>query len=137
MLFQRILGRTGKSTIVEVWPKLEVVVHGGVKFDPYREAFRSIVGSPGVRMLETYACSEAFVAFGDPRTELLRLLFDHGVFYEFVPASELDSTSPTRHWLGNVEPGVNYAHGRLDLRGDVGATSSAIRSGSSRSTRRS
>jgi GH3 auxin-responsive promoter len=109
MLFQRLLDLSSKTTLVDVWPELELVVHGGVKFDPYREAFRSIVGSPRVRLLETYVCSEAFVAFGDPRTELLRLVYDHGVFFEFVPVAELDAPRPTRHWLGNVEPGVNYA----------------------------
>ena len=109
MLFQRVLDQSGKATLIEVWPELEVVVHGGVKFDPYQEAFRSILGSSRVRLLETYACSEGFVAFGDPRTELLRLMVDHGVFYEFVPADELESARPTRHWLGNVECGVNYA----------------------------
>ncbi len=109
LLFQRLLEQSGKARILDVWPDLQVVVHGGVKFDPYREAFRSILGSPRVRLLETYVCSEAFVAFGDPRTELLRLVYDHGVFFEFVPVGELDSPRPTRHWLGNVEPGVNYA----------------------------
>jgi hypothetical protein len=109
MLFERILARTGQATIAEVWPELEVVVHGGVKFDPYREAFRSILGSPRIRLLETYACSEGFVAIGDPRTDLLRLIFDHGIFYEFIPVAELDAPRPTRHWLGTVECGVNYA----------------------------
>jgi hypothetical protein len=109
MLFQRLLEETGKSSVIEVWPELEVVVHGGVKFDPYRETFRCIVGSERVRMLETYACSEGFVAFGDPRSEWLRLAFDSGIFYEFVPSVELDSPRPTRHWLGDVECGVNYA----------------------------
>ena len=109
MLFQRILEQTGKATIADVWPDLEVVVHGGVKFDPYLESFRSILGSPRIRLLETYACSEGFVAVGDPRTERLRLMFDHGVFYEFVPVTELDAPRPTRHWLGTVERGVNYA----------------------------
>ena len=109
MLFQRCSTQSGKSSLIEVWPALEVVVHGGVKFDPYREAFRSIVGSDGVRMLETYACSEGFVAFGDPRTERLRLAHDNGIFYEFVPAGELDAPRPTRHWLGTAERGVNYA----------------------------
>ena len=109
MLFQRLLKQTGKSSLIEVWPGLEVVVHGGVKFDPYREVFRSIVGSDRVRMLETYACSEGFVAFGDPATERLRLMHDHGIFYEFVPAGELDAPRPTRHWLGTTECGVNYA----------------------------
>jgi hypothetical protein len=109
LLFQRLLAQSGKATILDVWPGLEVVVHGGVKFDPYRETFRSILGSPRVRLLETYVCSEAFVAFGDPRTELLRLVHDHGVFFEFVPVGELDSPRRTRHWLGDVERGVNYA----------------------------
>ena len=47
VLFERLLDLTGKSTIAEVWPSLEVVVHGGVKFDPYREAFDEVLGRPG------------------------------------------------------------------------------------------
>jgi hypothetical protein len=108
-LFQRLLDLSGKSTIAEVWPTLEVVVHGGVKFDPYREAFSEVLGSPRIRLQETYPCSEGFIAFGDPSSALLRLVFDHGIFYEFVPVGELGSDRPTRHWLGNVQVGVNYA----------------------------
>jgi hypothetical protein len=109
LLFERVLENTRKKTVAEVWPKLELVVHGGVKFDPYRDAFRSILGSPEIRLQETYPCSEGFIAFGDPETGLLRLVFDHGIFYEFVPVEELDAARPTRHWLGTVQTGVNYA----------------------------
>ena len=109
VLFERILAMTGKSTMAEVWPGLEVVVHGGVKFDPYRRSFDEVLGSPAIRLQETYPCSEGFIAFGDPETGLLRLMHDHGLFYEFVPVDELDSPRPTRHWLGDVEVGVNYA----------------------------
>lgn len=108
-LFGRLLDLTGKSTMAEVWPNLEVVVHGGVKFDPYRRSFDEVLGDPKIRLQETYPCSEGFIAFGDPDTGLLRLVFDHGLFYEFVPVDELDSPNPTRHWLGNVQVGVNYA----------------------------
>jgi hypothetical protein len=108
-LFQRVLQISGKPTLAEVWPMLEVVVHGGVKFDPYRDAFADLLGSRRVRLQETYPCSEGFIAFGDPATGLLRLVFDHGLFYEFVPVAELDSPRPTRHWLGNIQTGVNYA----------------------------
>jgi hypothetical protein len=108
-LFQRLLELSGKSTLAEVWPSLEVVVHGGVKFDPYREAFAALLGSPRIRLQETYPCSEGFIAFGDPATDLLRLVFDHGLFYEFVPVDELDAPRPTRHWLGDVRTGINYA----------------------------
>ena len=109
LLFQRVLERTGKNSIAEVWPQLELVVHGGVKFDPYRESFQMVLGSPSIRLQEVYPCSEGFIAFGDPATGLLRLVFDHGIFYEFVPFDELSSFSPTRHWLGTVRTGINYA----------------------------
>ena len=108
-LFGRLLDLTGKATIAEVWPRLEVVVHGGVKFDPYRASFGEILGDRRIRLQETYPCSEGFIAFGDPATDGLRLLFDHGIFYEFVPVAELESDQPTRRWLGDVEMGVNYA----------------------------
>jgi hypothetical protein len=109
LLFERVLERSGKSTVAEVWPDLELVVHGGVKFDPYRDAFRSILGSSEIRLQETYPCSEGFIAFGDRETGFLRLVFDHGLFYEFVPLEELGEIRPTRHWLGTVQKGVNYA----------------------------
>jgi hypothetical protein len=109
MLFQRLLDLTGKSSVAEVWPALELVVHGGVKFDPYRASFQEVLGSPRVRLQESYPCSEGFVAFGDPRSGLLRLCYDHGLFFEFVPVDELGSERPTRHWLGTLETGVNYA----------------------------
>jgi hypothetical protein len=109
MLFQRLLDLTGRRTVADVWPRLEVVVHGGVKFDPYEASFRAVLGNPAIRLQESYPCSEGFIAFGDPATGLLRLLFDHGLFFEFVPVDELGSDRPARHWLGTVEPGVNYA----------------------------
>jgi hypothetical protein len=109
VLFHRLLAMTGKATLAEVWPSLEVVVHGGVKFDPYRAAFAAVLGSDRIRLQETYPCSEGFIALGDPATGLLRLLFDHGIFYEFVPVEELGSSGPARHWLGTARTGVNYA----------------------------
>jgi GH3 auxin-responsive promoter len=108
-LFQRLIDLSGKATVAEVWPTLEVVVHGGVKFDPYRESTKTFLGDPSIRIQESYPCSEGFIAYGDQETGLLRLVFDHGIFYEFVPLEELGSERPTRHWLGNAEVGVNYA----------------------------
>ena len=109
MLFQRVLEISGAATIGQAWPNLEVVVHGGVKFDPYEASFRALLGRPEIRLQESYPCSEGFVAFGDPETGLLRPILDHGLFYEFVPLEELDAPRPTRHWLGTAQTGVNYA----------------------------
>ncbi len=108
VLFERLRQRTGRERISEVWPTLRVVVHGGTRFDPYRSLFRRLVGD-GVHFLETYPASEGFVAAEDPRHGLLRLIPDHGVFFEFVPVGELGSGRPTRHTVADVVPGVQYA----------------------------
>ena len=108
-LFQRLFEISGKSTIAEVWPDLELIIHGGVKFDPYRKAFEAVAGSPRISFQESYPCSEGFIAYGDPSTNFLRLMYDHGIFYEFVALTDLDQPNPSRRWLGDVETGVNYA----------------------------
>ncbi len=115
-IFNRLKETTGKATIAEIWPELRVVIHGGTKFDPYREVFRKTIGSDQVRFLEVYPCSEGFVATEDPRYDLLRIVPDHGIFFEFVPLDEFDegrgglkSSRPARHTLANVETGVEYA----------------------------
>jgi hypothetical protein len=108
-LFERVLERSGRRTVAEVWPSLEMVVHGGVKFDPYRETFKTLLGADQIFLMESYACSEGFVAHGEPGTDRLRLLYDHGIFYEFVPMDEFGGPNPTRHWLGTAVTGVNYA----------------------------
>ncbi len=109
ILMQRLKQRSGKATLAEIWPALRVVVVGGIKFDPYRELFRQQLGSSQIRCLETYPASEGFIAFEDPRHDLLRVIPDHHLYLEFVPVAELDQPQPTRHGLAEVERGVQYA----------------------------
>lgn len=108
VLFERLRRVTGRSSLTEIWPTLRLVVHGGTRFDPYRGLFRRLVGE-GVPFQETYPASEGFVAAEDPRHGLLRLIPDHGVFFEFVPVEELGSDRPTRHTVADVVPGIQYA----------------------------
>lgn len=108
-LFNRMKGVTGKKTIAEIWPELRLVIHGGTKFDPYREVFRQEIGSDRVEFCEVYPSSEGFIATEDPRYRMLRVVPDHDVFFEFVPVEELGRDFPTRHTLADVEVGVQYA----------------------------
>jgi hypothetical protein len=108
-LFERVLQITGKACIANAWPMLRLVIHGGTKFDPYRQRFRRVIGSDDVHFIETYPASEGFIATEDPRHGMLRLIPDHGVFFEFVPVHELDSATPARHTVSNLECGVQYA----------------------------
>ena len=115
-LFDRLKKVTGKSTIAEIWPTLRLLIHGGTQFDSYREVFRKEIGSDLVHFVEVYPCSEGFIATEDPRHRMLRIVPDHGVFFEFIPMEEFDerlgrpkSDRPVRHTLANVELYVQYA----------------------------
>ena len=108
VLFDRLRQVTGKERIADIWPALRLVIHGGTKFDPYRDLFRAQLGD-AVRFTEVYPASEAYIAAEDHRHGLLRLIVDHGIFYEFVPVGELDSARPTRHTVADLQVGVNYA----------------------------
>lgn len=93
-----------------LYPNLELVVHGGIHFAPYRPLFAEWLAESGAETREVYAASEGFVAVADRGDgEGLRMVLDNGLFYEFVPLAELDSPQPTRHWLATAETGVNYA----------------------------
>jgi len=109
MYYERLLERTGKRTILEIFPNFSVFVYGGVNFEPYRAKLEELVGGP-IDSVETYPASEGFIAFQDcfPSQGLL-LNVDAGMFFEFVPADEIFKDNPTRLWLKDVEIGVNYA----------------------------
>ncbi len=114
ILFDRLKMFTGKSTIAEIWPDFRLVVHGGTKFDSYRELFRREIGSDLVKFCEVYPASEGFIATEDPRYNLLRLVPDHDIVFEFIPCEDLDSRGQpkpraARHLLREVEVGVRYA----------------------------
>jgi hypothetical protein len=108
-LFDRVRRISGRERLIDIWPSLQLIIHGGTRFDPYHRLFRQLAGSEQVRFLETYPASEGFVAATDPRHGLLRLIPDHGIFFEFVPVSELAASDPIRHTAADIVPGVQYA----------------------------
>lgn len=110
ILFDRQQANAGRAvTARELYPKLDLLVHGGVNFKPYRARFEAFL-SGGAELREVYPASEGFIALQDERPDDgLRLITDNGLFFEFVPLEELDSPQPTRHWVKTVETGVNYA----------------------------
>jgi len=109
LLIKRILQISGKETIKEVWPNLELYIHGGVSFIPYKEQFRKLVGNE-VKYIEIYNASEGFFAAQDsPEADGMLLLLQHGIFYEFMPIEEYGKESPRTIGLKDVEIGKQYA----------------------------
>ncbi len=109
VLFKRILQITGRKTMAEVWPSLELFMHGGVSFTPYKEQFQQLIGKD-IYYLEMYNASEGFFAAQEqPGDEGMLLFTDHGIFFEFMPVSEYGKKEPATVGLHQVEPGKNYA----------------------------
>lgn len=110
VLFKRVLEKTGKSNILEVWPNLELFIHGGVNFEPYREQYRKIIPSANMHYMETYNASEGFFAIQDnPSQQDMLLMLDYGIFYEFIPMKEWGSENPRVLTLADVQVDENYA----------------------------
>ena len=65
VLSNRILDITGKSNLKEVWPNLEMFMHGGVNFEPYREQFKKLIPDDSMNYVETYNASEGFFGIQD------------------------------------------------------------------------
>jgi hypothetical protein len=110
VLLNRVLEKTGKNNILEVWPNLEVYFHGGVNFNPYREQFKRIIPKKGFKYFETYNASEGFFAIQDVNHSLdLLLMLDYGIFYEFIPMDEFNDENSKAIPLSEVKLKVNYA----------------------------
>lgn len=106
----RVLELSGKNTLAEVWPGLEVFFHGGIAFGPYREQYHHLVGSSQMHYMETYNASEGFFGLQDaPNDESMLLMLDYDVFYEFIPMDEFGRDNATIVPLWGVVPGQNYA----------------------------
>lgn len=102
-LMRRVLEATGRSDLREVWSGLELFVHGGVGFTPYRKAFAELFPSGDIRYMETYNASEGFFAIADdPQREDMLLMLDYGTFYEFRNGENIVP-------LEGVSKGVTYA----------------------------
>lgn len=109
MYFDRLIAKTCKSKIKDIFPNFKLFVYGGVNYEPYRARLEESLGFK-IDSIETYPASEGFIAFQDSQKEKsLLLLADAGIFYEFIPTDEFFNENPSRLSLGEVEINKNYA----------------------------
>jgi hypothetical protein len=115
VLIRKIFEKTGKDNLLDVWPNLELYIHGGVSFQPYREMFKQLIrpaedAEHPMHYIETYNASEGFFGIQDRLDSRdMLLMLDYGVFYEFIPLEEAHKDQPETVQLPDVEIGKNYA----------------------------
>ena len=110
----RINGGRKFSSLREIWPHFECLVHGGVPIGPFQKELEAVCG-PGVNFHEVYPASEGFIAAQDADASAgLRLIANAGIFYEFIPLQDFDEDR-LEHLgakavpLEGVKTGVDYA----------------------------
>lgn len=110
VLFEKLMKMRGVDDIHELWPNLELYIHGGVSFEPYRKPFNQLLKGSNMHYLETYNASEGFFGLqNDLSNPGLLLMPDYGIFYEFIKVSDLETEHPKTYLLGEVEANENYA----------------------------
>ena len=110
VLLNNVLDKTGKDSLFDIWPNLEVYFHGGVSFNPYVEQYKAILPSNNFRYYEIYNASEGFFAIQDQNNSSdLLLMLDYGIFYEFIPMDSYGTLQQTVIPLGDVKLNTNYA----------------------------
>lgn len=111
VLLQRIMEQQGKNSVLDIWPNLEVFLHGAVAFGPYRDLFRQMIPGSQMSYMEIYNASEGFFGIQDDLTlqDQMLLMLDYGIFYEFLPMAELGKANPQAIPLAGVLPDVQYA----------------------------
>lgn len=108
MYYEKLLEKTGKKNILEIFPNLQLMVTGGVNFQPYKQKIIDLIGME-IDVIQTYPASEGFIAYqNDYTSEDLLLQVNHGMFYEFIPVDEFYKETATRISLKDVEPGKDY-----------------------------
>ena len=106
MYFERLLARSGKATVHEVFPDFSLFVHGGVNYAPYHARLTALIGDE-VPRIELFPASEGFIAYQDAGHEDgLLLVLDNGIYYGFLP---LDGQADRPLSIAQVELGKHYA----------------------------
>ncbi|MEM6807367.1 MAG: GH3 auxin-responsive promoter family protein, partial [Bacteroidota bacterium] len=111
VLLHRILEMHGNTqNLLDIWPNLEIYLHGGVNFDPYMEEFKALIPSDQMTYLNCYNASEGFFAVqSELEANDMLLLLDYGIYFEFLPTEHLGEEHPRTYSLDEVELGKNYA----------------------------
>ncbi|MDZ4668163.1 MAG: GH3 auxin-responsive promoter family protein [bacterium] len=110
VLIEKLFELSGKNNLTDIWPNLELYLHGGVSFTPYRDRFKQLIKNSQVNYLETYNASEGFLGIQDRLNyNDMLLMLDYGIYYEFMPMSEYGKDFPDTLSLEQVKPNVSYA----------------------------
>ena len=107
LLLEKVKQVRGKRCVRDIWPQLSAILYTRRLSDGPGSWLRTETGDD-VLLLEMVGRAEGPIAVEDPSHGLLRLLFDHGVYFEFVPPSQADDPRSPRFGIDEIDLGVPY-----------------------------
>ncbi len=108
-LFQHARRLTGREHILDIWPTLAAVLYSRSSASAEHSELVTDIGTKAVVALEMFLRPEGAIAIEDPRHGGLRLMPDHGIYFEFVPIDQVDKPRAVRYSAAEVKLGVPYA----------------------------
>lgn len=111
VLIKLVLEKSNKKSLIEVWPNLELYIHGGMNIGPYKQTIQELIGNPDMNFLESYNASEGYFGLQNNLEEDdLLLLTDSQIFYEFIPMSSFNGVESSEIIpLEEVKTNIEYA----------------------------
>ena len=106
----KLLEIKGTNNILDIWPNLELFIHGGINFSPYEKVYKQLIPSNNMQYMETYNASEGFFGIQtDFKSDDMLLMLDYGIYYEFIPMDEFEQANMKAIPLEQIKTGINYA----------------------------
>ena len=109
LVLKKIMEKTKAQNLLDVWPNLELYMHGGVNFSPYQKIYTELIPTSKMNYMEGYNASEGFFAIQDKKnSDGMLLMLDYGIFYEFIALEEYKKGSIQTITLEDIELYKNY-----------------------------
>lgn len=109
LILQEITERNNLKNVHEIWPNLELYLHGGVHISPYMEKLKELMPSSKMNFFSNYNATEGFFGLQDKNNaDDMLLMLDYGIFYEFIEKENWDELNPNTKNLEDVKIGHIY-----------------------------
>jgi len=103
IILGEILERLNVENINEVWPNLELYLHGGVNIEPYKSSFSDFFDKK-INYYQNYNATEGFFGLQcENDSNDMLLMLDYGIYYEFIRKQDWKTEQPTTLTLEEIK----------------------------------
>ena len=103
VILNQILKEKNISSIHDIWPNLELYLHGGLNIEPYKNSFHKVFNK-NINFYQNYNATEGFFGLQQKNNDKdMLLMLDYGIYYEFIAKKHWHEKQPKTIGLEDVE----------------------------------